>query len=278
MADEGAVTGAVIGLQLGQGDDLIDDAGQFKSGFGAVDLQRENAAIEVIQPFVEDADEPDVLAARVLQVRQPGDHFLTHQPVCTPAVGFAGLLGVGLWLTLAPLQAQATGHGDGVDEHGVVLVQDRRITEARAHGIEVGLAERLVVAQRRVRSADVHREVTTLLPGARTDRVASPAFHREITSLKIKEQRGRGFQCPELRGFADAAFADEHAFHATALGQALVCSNDGEAHLPASSVLMLANASATVVTPSAPRLRAISYRSRRPLRRRWIRRDSDSMP
>ena len=198
VADEGAVTGAVIGLQLGQGDDLIDDAGQFQAGFGAVDLQGEHAAIEVVQPLIEDADEPHVLAARVLQVGQPADHFLAHQPIRTPAVGFAGLLGVGLGLALAPLQAQATGHGDGIDEHGVVLVQYGRIAEARAHGIEVGLAERLVVAQRRVRPADVHREVTTLLPGARTDRVAGPALDREITSLKIKEQRGRGFQRPEL--------------------------------------------------------------------------------
>ena len=198
MADEGAVTGAVIGLQIGQGDDLIDDAGQFKSCFGAVDLQGEHAAIEVIQPLVEDADEPDVLAARVLQVGQPADHFLAHQPIRTSAVRFAGLLGVGLGLAFAPLQAQASGHGDGVDEHGVVLVQHGRITEARAHGIEVGLAERLVVAQRGIRPADVHGEVSTLLPGARTDRVARPALDGQIASLEIEEQRGRGFQRPEL--------------------------------------------------------------------------------
>ena len=134
----------------------------------------------------------------MLQVGQPGDHFLAHQPIRTPTVGFAGLLGVGLRLAFAPLQAQATGHGDGIDEHGVVLVQYGRIAEARAHGIEVGLAERLVVAQRRVRPADVHREVTTLLPSARTDRVAGPALDSQISSFKVEEKRGSGLQRPEL--------------------------------------------------------------------------------
>jgi hypothetical protein len=67
VADECPVATAVIGLEFSQGDDLIDNPGQLEPGLGAVDLQREDTAIEIVQGLVQDADEPDVLATGVLQ-------------------------------------------------------------------------------------------------------------------------------------------------------------------------------------------------------------------
>jgi hypothetical protein len=99
-----------------------------------------------------------------------------------------------------------------------------------AHGIEVRLAVRLIIAQSRVRPADVHREVTALLPGAWADGVAGPALDREIAGLEIEEQRGRGLERPQLRRLADAALADEDALDAAFLGEALISGDDGEAH------------------------------------------------
>jgi hypothetical protein len=212
VANKGAVAGAVVSLQFGEGDDFIDDAWQLKASFGAINLQRKNAPIEIVQGLIENADEPHVLAACVLQMSEPADHFLAHQPIRATAVRLASLLRISLWLTLAPLQAQASGHGDGVNEYGVVLVQRRRGAEACAHGIEVGLAVRLVVAQCWVRAADENGEIATLLPSAGTDRVPSPALYGQIPGLEIKEQRSRRFQSPELRCFSDATLADENTF------------------------------------------------------------------
>jgi hypothetical protein len=101
----------------------------------------------------------------------------------------------------------------------------------RAYRIEVRLAERLVVAQRRVRPADEHREVAAFLPGAWAQRVTRPALDRQVAGLEIEEQGGRGLECPQLRGLADAALADEDALDAAALGQALVSRDDGECHV-----------------------------------------------
>lgn len=57
VGDEGAIRTAVIGLELGQRHDLVDDPGQLKAGFAAFDLRHEHLAIEVIQAFVEDRHE-----------------------------------------------------------------------------------------------------------------------------------------------------------------------------------------------------------------------------
>lgn len=230
MADERAVTRAVVGLEFGERDDLIYDAGQLEAGLGTVDLQREDAAIEVIELLVEDADEPDVLAARVLKVGEPGDHLLAHQAVGTAAVGLAGLLGESLRPSFAPLQAEPPGDGDRVDKHGVVAVEDRCFADACADCIEVRLAVRLIFAQRRVRPTDVHREVTTFLPGARAEGVTGPALDRQVAGLEVEEQRCRRFEGPQLRRLADPALADEDALDAALFCEALVGADDGEAH------------------------------------------------
>jgi hypothetical protein len=83
VGDEGAVGAAVLGLDLGQRHDLIDDAGQLQTGLAAFDLRHEHLAVVVIEAFVEDGDEHHVLAARVLQVGQGADHFLAEQAVGT---------------------------------------------------------------------------------------------------------------------------------------------------------------------------------------------------
>src|SRR5690606_10266274 len=186
---------------------------------------------------------------------EPGDHLLAHQAVGPARVRLAGLLGEGLRLALAPLQAQTPGDGDRVDEHGLVLVEHGRIAEAGADGVEVRLAERLLVAQRRIRAADEHREVAAFLPGARPDRVAGPSFDGEIARLEVEEQGGLGRQRPELRGLADTALADQHALDAALLGQALVGGDDGEVHARPS---LSEKACSMRYAPSAPRLRARS--------------------
>ena len=76
VADEGPV-GIAVGLaDLGHDDDLVDDAGELVTGLRALDLGGEDTAIEVVELLVEDADEPDVLIARALEVGEPGDHLL----------------------------------------------------------------------------------------------------------------------------------------------------------------------------------------------------------
>jgi hypothetical protein len=189
VADEGAIRRFVIGLQFGHGDDLIDDARQFQPRLRAFDLRLEEAAVEVIQLLVEDADEPDVLAARVLEVREPADHLLAMQAVSAARVGLSGLVAEGLRLSLAPLEAQASGDGDGIHEDRVVFCHGSGIAEAFLDRIEMRLAIWLVVAQRRIGAADEHREVAAFLPGARTHRVASPAFDGKVSGLKVEEQR-----------------------------------------------------------------------------------------
>ncbi len=230
MADEGPIARAVLGFQLGERDDLVDDAWQFQAGLGTVDLQLVDAAVVVVDFFLEDADEPDIPAARVLQVREPSDHLLAEQPVGAATVRFAGLLRVGLRLALTPLKTQAPRDRDRVDEDGLVLGELGRIAVARADCVVMRLAERLVVAQRRVWAADEHGNVTAFLPGARTDGVAGPALDGQVTGLQVHEQSRLGIKRPQLRGLADAGLADQHALDAAPLGQPLISGDDRERH------------------------------------------------
>ena len=68
LADEGPIGLSVARADLGHGDDFIDDARQFITGFGTFNLGKEYSAIEVVEFFVEDSDEPDVFVPGVLQV------------------------------------------------------------------------------------------------------------------------------------------------------------------------------------------------------------------
>src|SRR5690606_11508745 len=120
LADEGALRLAAGVRDIGHGDDLINDARQFEPGLRTIDLRLEDLAIEVVEPLVEDADEPDMLAARVLQMGQPADHLAAMEPVGAPDIWLAGLLGERLGLPTAPLEAEPPGHGDRVDEDGLV--------------------------------------------------------------------------------------------------------------------------------------------------------------
>ena len=152
---------------LGHDDDLVDDAGKLVAGLGALDLGGEDPAIEVVELLVEDADEPDVLIARVLQVREPGDHLLAVQTVGAAHVGLAVAVRERLRLTLAPLEAEPPRDRDRVDEHGLVTIERGRITEALGHRLVMGPAVDLVVAERRVGPADEDREVAAFGPGTR---------------------------------------------------------------------------------------------------------------
>ncbi|CAM3583738.1 hypothetical protein THPR109532_17325 [Thalassospira profundimaris] len=183
LANEGPKRLAVALADFGHGDDLIDDAGQFVAGLGAVDLGGEDAPIEVVELLVEDPDEPDVLASRVLQVGEPGDHLLAVQAVGAAHVGLAGTLGDRLRLALAPLEAQPSGNRDAVDEDGLVLIQRRRVAEAITDRLEMRLAVDLVFAKRRVRPTDEDGEVAAFLPSPRADGVARPALDGEIAGL-----------------------------------------------------------------------------------------------
>ena len=112
MADEGALRLAARVRDVGHGDDLIHNSRQFEPGLRAVDLRLEDLAVEVVEPLVEDAHEPDMLAARVLQMGQPADHLAAVQTVGAADIGLAGLLGERLGLPTAPLEAEPPGNGD----------------------------------------------------------------------------------------------------------------------------------------------------------------------
>src|SRR3546814_19682703 len=100
----------VCSSDLHHRDDLIDNAGQFQGGFGAFDLRAEHLAVEVIELFVEDSDQPDVLVTDMLQLGEPPDQFAGMQAISTPRVGLAGFFGEDLRLPLGPLHTQTPTH------------------------------------------------------------------------------------------------------------------------------------------------------------------------
>ena len=79
MADKGAVSPGlfpILGAQACHGDDLVHDARQLQPCFCPFDLGFVITAFIVIRFFVQDADKPDVLVPRMLQMGQPRDHLL----------------------------------------------------------------------------------------------------------------------------------------------------------------------------------------------------------
>ena len=152
LADEDAVEDVLSPCvrHLGHRQDFIDDARQLETGLRAVDLRHVDLAVEVIELLVEDADEEHVLRARMLKVRDPADHLAAVQPVGAADVRLAGLLGEGLGLLLGPLEAQATGDRDRVDEDRGVLVECARIAELGAGLVVVRLAVGSAIRDRRV--------------------------------------------------------------------------------------------------------------------------------
>ena len=60
--------------------DFIDDPWPFAAGPCSLALDLPFAAIELIDHMLEDADEDDVLFARVLQLIQPKNHFAPVHP------------------------------------------------------------------------------------------------------------------------------------------------------------------------------------------------------
>src|SRR5690606_1995438 len=128
------------------------------------------------------------------------------------------------------------------------------------HGCEVGLAVDLVVPQRRVGAADEDREITALGPCARPDAVAGPSLDGEVARLQVDEQCSGGVERPEKRGLADAGLAEDRALDAARLGEPLIGGDDRERHhLPPFAAI---KASTAMSAPSAPALRASSWRVR----------------
>src|SRR5690606_36965920 len=112
-------------------------------------------------------------------------------------VGLAGLVGKRFRLALGPLEAEPSGYRDRVDEDRPVAVELARIAEPCDDGGVVGLAIRLVVAQRRVGATDEYREITALIPGLGTDGVAGPTLDGEIAGFQVHEQRGGRVEGPQ---------------------------------------------------------------------------------
>ena len=249
VGDEGAVGAAVLGLDLGQRHDLVDDAGQLQAGFAAFDLRDEHLAVVVIEPLVEDRHEHHVLAACVLQMSQCADHFLAEQAIGRAQVGLAGAVADGTRLRLAPREALAGQLGDRIEKEGLVAVELRRVAKLLDDVVVVRLREGALRRQRLVWAREKHEEVAALRPRSRTDGVARPVGHRQVTGLDVEEQRGGWVEVLEPRGFADAGLAQHQQLHALALGHPLDGGHDGEllhAAPPSSVRVMLGLPSSTV--------------------------------
>lgn len=147
LANECPIGFPVAFGDFSHGDDFINDARQLVAGFRAVNLRGEYLAIEVVELFVENSYEPDVLAPGVLKVGQLGDHFLTMQAIRTAHVRLSGTVGKCLRLTLRPLEAKATGDRDAVDEDGFIFIERRRVTKLLTDSIKMSLTVDLVFAQ-----------------------------------------------------------------------------------------------------------------------------------
>jgi hypothetical protein len=133
-----------------------------------------------------------------------------------------------------------------------MALRDRR--SVHLHRVEMRLAVRLVVAQGGIGAADEHCEVAAILPGARANGVARPAFDGQIARFKVEEQSIFGGQRPEQRCFADAGLAENAALDATLFGKSLVCGDDRECHC--APPFLPVTASTMLSLPSAPFERA----------------------
>ena len=209
VADEGAVTGAVIGLQFGQRDDLIDDARAVPGRSWEPSICRENTRRLKSSSRSSRMPRRTRRSCRRVCCRWVSQPIISW-PIIRMHPGTSGLLVSQSrpGLAFAPLQAQASGHGDGVDKDTVSYLSSTAGSPKRARTrIEVGLAERLVVAQRRVRPADVHRAKSRhscqvrgrIVSAGPASTAGSPASRSKNSSVAV------GFQRPELRGLADAA-------------------------------------------------------------------------
>ena len=89
VAHQGAPQLTVLIFDRGERQNLIHDPRQFEPGLAAINLRHVDLAIEVIEFFVEDPNKDDVLAARMLQMREPGDHLPAMQAIGAANIGLA---------------------------------------------------------------------------------------------------------------------------------------------------------------------------------------------
>jgi hypothetical protein len=116
-------------------------------------------------------------------VRQPLNQLGAQQAIGSACIGLARLLRKSLWLTLAPLHAQAARHRDGVDKDRQVAIHRSGLAKALTHGVKVRLRVRLIIAQRWVRPGNKDGKVTALTPGAWAQGVACPTFDGKIAGF-----------------------------------------------------------------------------------------------
>ena len=95
--------------------DFINDAGQFLAGLAAVNLQLPRRDVKFVLEIFQDTDEEHVLAAAMLQMRQPRDHLATEQSVNAKKVFLAAIV-QSLRLLLAPAKAKPRGNRNAIDE------------------------------------------------------------------------------------------------------------------------------------------------------------------
>lgn len=102
VADKGAEWLTFQACHLSHGNDLIDNTRELRRSFAAFNLLLEIAKIKIVNFFVEDAEETDILAACALKMGKPHDHFLIMRAISATRIRLSGFLGGCLRLTLIP--------------------------------------------------------------------------------------------------------------------------------------------------------------------------------
>src|SRR5262249_13452667 len=111
--------------------------GQLAAGARAFHLQLPAGDVELVDGPLQDPDEDHVLAARMLQVLQPGYHLARVQTVSAAGVLLTGAFRERFGLLLGVPKRQSTRGGDAVDENCRVAI---KISERAAHRLIVRLA------------------------------------------------------------------------------------------------------------------------------------------
>src|SRR5262249_17974747 len=103
-------------------DDLVDDAGKLAPGLGALHLECPFNVVEIVNYFFKDADEDDVLGARVLQLMQPVDHLARVQTVSRAQVlSAATRYAIGVIFRIA--KRKSANSGNRINKDRLILIE-----------------------------------------------------------------------------------------------------------------------------------------------------------
>jgi hypothetical protein len=111
-ATEGVKDSKFYRVFVCHGDDLIHNARQLKTRFASLDLRLIKTAVKIIRLLVQNTDKPNILIAGMLQMGEPGDHFLALQTISPSGIRFAGFITKRLRFAFTPLKTQPSCHGD----------------------------------------------------------------------------------------------------------------------------------------------------------------------